>query len=204
MSVKFFKRLSLFFCGFFTFAVAILALGMGSLEQPAVKIVYFVIEPTDSVQASSGQIALRGGAGYPIGGGVAFGVYFTKTEAKEVLGALQVEYVNACIYPMEVRICDAEDDFAYTAMQVVDGWTEYLRDGGNQKTAQSGLTEVVGLLNWKGEQVGSTFLLRLSEALQDSVSGTVLRIEKLREFTCFALEELSLKNRRQYFKTERI
>ncbi len=193
MSVRFFKRLCLCVCVVFVAAVVGLSLGVKNKEISTVKTVYYVVEETESVGASSSQIALRGGAGYEIADGVAFGVYFSEDEAEQVLGRLQEEYDRVIVYPLSLTFLSAEDSFVYNVLEVVEGWTKVLQNGGAQDTVKEGLQSAAKLLSFQAEKADSSFLRKLSEVLESRLQEKVLYVATLRNFICFGCEQLSLR-----------
>lgn len=195
MSVQFLKRLCLSVCAVFITAVVAFSLGGRKDAIYAVKTVYYVVEPTESVAASGGKIALRGGAGYPIADGVAFGVYFSEKEAEQIRCRLEGEYSEVMLYPVRLSFHSSEDSFAYTVLQIVEEWTKILQNGGAQAAVREGLQSVAGLLSWRGKKENSTFLLILCGELENCLAEKVLYVDRLRELTCFGCEQLSLKNK---------
>lgn len=195
MSVRFLKRLCLSVCAVFIMAVVVLSLGDRKDAIYTVKTVYYVVEPTESIEASSSQIALRGGAGYAIAEGVAFGVYFSEGEAAQTCRRLEGEYSQVMLYPVRLCLLSSEDAFTYNVLEVVEGWTKILQNGGAQATVREGLQSIVELLLWRGKKENSVFLLNLSEELKRRLTEKVLYADALRNFICFGCEQLSLKNR---------
>ena len=193
MSVNFLKRLCLCVCVVFITAVVGLSLGVKNEEISTVKTLYYVVQKTESVSASSSQIVLRGGAGYAIADGVAFGVYFSESEAEQALDRLQEEYSHVIVYPLEVSFLSSEDAFAYSILEVVEGWTKVLQNGGAQDTVREGLQSVAKLLSFRAEKADSSFLRKLSEELETRLQEKVLYVAMLRNFICFGCEQLSLR-----------
>ena len=193
MSVRFLKRMCLCVCVVFITAVVALSLGVKKESTSTVKTVYYVLQKTESVEASSSQISLRGGAGYAIADGVAFGVYFSESEAEQVLCNLKSEYGKITVYPLEVSFRSSEDVFAYNVLKVVEGWTKVLQNGGAQDTVKEGLQSVAKLLSFRAEKADSSFLRKLSEALEGRLQEKVLYVAALRNFICFGCEQLSLR-----------
>ena len=193
MSVAFFKRLCLSVCAVFITAVVAFSLGGKKDGIGAGKTVYYVVQKTESVGASSAQIALRGGAGYAIADGVAFGVYFSESEAEQTLCKLEREYNQVMMYPLELSFLSSEDAYAYNVFEVVEGWTKILQNSGAQATVREGLQSVAKQLSWRGKKENSNFLLMLSEELENCLAEKVLYVDALRKFTCFGCEQLSLK-----------
>ena len=194
MSVKFFKGLCLAVCAIFIMGTVAFSLG-GKQTMGTVKTVYYVVEPTESIGASSSQIALRGGAGYAIADGVAFGVYFSEGEAEQARCRLEGEYSQVMLYPMQLSFLASEDAFAYSVLQIVEEWTKILQKGDAQATVREGLQSIAELLSWRGEKEHSVFLLNLSEELNNRLTEKVIYVDALRNFTCFGCEQLSIKNR---------
>ncbi len=195
MSVAFFKRLCLSVCAVFVALAVVLSLGGKNDGGIAVKTVYYVVQETKSVEASSAQITLRGGAGYAIADGVAFEVYFSEEEAKQTLRGLEREYCGIMVYPLELLFLSAEDAYAYSVLEVVGGWTKVLQNGGAQATVREGLESVVRQLSWRAKKEKSDFLSMLCGELRGCLEENILYVDALRRFTCFGCEELSLKNR---------
>ena len=194
MSVKFLKNLCLSVCMVFISSVVALSLGGKRGAVGVVKTVYYVVQATESVGASSSQIALRGGAGYAIADGVAFGVYFSESEAEQTLRRLKCEYSQVVVYPLDVSIFSSEDGYAYNVLEIVGGWTEILQNGGAQATVREGLQSVARQLSWRGKKDNSALLLTLCEELKSRLAEKVLYVDALRNFICFGCEQLSVKN----------
>ena len=195
MSVKFLKRLCLAACVAFISVVLVFSLGVGRKTTAKVKTVYYVVQATENIEATCSQISLRGGAGYAIAHGVAFGVYFSESEAELTLRRLESEYSEVSVYPLDVSIVSSVDAFAYNLLEVVGGWAKVLQNGGAQATVREGLESVVRQLSWRAKKEKSDFLLMLCEELQGCLEENILYVDALRRFTCFGCEELSLKNR---------
>ena len=190
---SFLKRLCLCVCVVFSTVVVALSLGVKKNGISTVKAVYYVVQKTESVEASSSQIFLHGGAGYAIADGVAFGVYFSESEAEQVLCNLKSEYGKITVYPLEVSFRSSEDVFAYNVLEVVEGWTKVLQNGGAQDTVREGLRSVAKVLSFRAAKADSSFLRQLSEVLESRLQEKVLYVATLRNFICFGCEQLSLK-----------
>ena len=204
MSAKIFQRCVCWICGVITALFTIVSLGVSGAETAPVKTVYYVVERTESLQASSCQMALRGGAGYIMSEGVAFGVYFSAADAEGAVAALCEEYDTIVLYPKEIRLSARADEAAYSILQVVDGWIRFLQGGGAQAVVREGLRTSAKLLSWCAEEGDEAYLSELAVELENRLAEKVLYTETLREFTCFACERLSLRNRRRYYPIERI
>jgi len=90
MSREYYKRILVVWSIVVLFMAYICASAVTLLPNSAqIQSIYFIVEPTDSVAASSSSMSLRGGAGYVMAdGGVAFSVYFSKAQA-ELAGHMQ-------------------------------------------------------------------------------------------------------------------
>ena len=179
----------------FISVVLVFSLGVGRKTTAKVKTVYYVVQATENIEATCSQISLRGGAGYAIAHGVAFGVYFSESEAELTLRRLESEYSEVSVYPLDVSIVSSVDAFAYNLLEVVEGWKKVLQNGGAQDTVKEGLQSVAKVLSWRAEKENSPFLLMLSGELKGCLEERVLYVDTLRKFICFGCEQLSLKNR---------
>lgn len=198
MSAIFFKRLGLALCALVSVTVCVMALALPQRAANAHKSVYFVIEQTDSIAASSGQITLRGGAGYCMNDCVAFGVYFAFSDAERVEEKLRKEYASVEILPLELALQGEEGTFAYTVIRIVDGWTQVLQKGGRQSVVRAGLEETLRILSYKAKQVDGGLLTELAEPLKRLLESS-LYVGDLRYYTCFACERLYQKGQQGYF-----
>ena len=191
MSVKFFKRLSVLFCAVVCFGSVLLAGILKTSATKSVRAVYFVLTETESVQASAGEISLRGGAGYPIDGGVAFGVYFSLKEAEAATVEISKEYANTYIRNYSIKTLDKKGNLGviFTSLQLVQGWIDVLEKGGRQSVVKNGLSEISSVLIKKGEDCKDILSFELGEELEEIASKTVFASE-LRFFLCSACDRI--------------
>ena len=93
MSREYYKRILVVWSIVVLFMAYICASAVTLLPNSAqIQSIYFIVEPTDSVAASSSSMSLRGGAGYVMAdGGVAFSVYFNKSAGR---GSSRIAFVG--------------------------------------------------------------------------------------------------------------
>ena len=188
MSREYFKRTAVALsCVFLLVAYLCASLVSGMPISAESQSVYFIVEPTDSVAASSGSMSIRGGAGYEMAdGGVAFCAYFLKEEAVKAHESLLLEYPTAelCTYTRNGGF-DAKERVIVTAVKIVDGWIDFLSQGITQNRVREGIGEVIATLQYLADPLAEQF----AEALMDCLDG-VITVRDLRYTVCFVAERL--------------
>ena len=153
------------------------------------KTVYFVVYPTESVEASTSEISLRGGAGYALTGeAVAFGVYFSQDEASGCKDRLCTQYpavrVKACLFSLKE---EGLTNTLYGILRVMDGWIKALENGTRQSVVKNGLAEVAGLVYRVGVESGKTVFCDFSKEIL-AISEGIVYASELRYLLCWMVD----------------
>lgn len=192
MIKEFFKRTVIALTAIFMLAVYCCA-GAVFLRPPKGGDVtaYFLVDRTDSVAASMEMVSLRGGAGYLMAtGAVALNVYFSELEAQSALSGILSEYPTAKIesYAKKGGFND-EEKFLFSAVKMVEGWGQVLKEGVSQSRIREGLREVAATLDYRFRGVSDKRCKAFLEELSICADG-IITIGKVRYFLCFAAERL--------------
>jgi len=197
MSREYYKRILVVWSIVVLFMAYICASAVTLLPNSAqIQSIYFIVEPTDSVAASSSSMSLRGGAGYVMAdGGVAFSVYFSKAQAEEVRESLLLEYPNSELRTYtKVGPLTNQEKILLTALEVLCGWVEALKRGITQTQAREGVEEVIAVLRY----INNSEAVRLADALAECLED-VLTVRELRYCACSTAEALWNGNKSSIF-----
>ena len=194
MSAIFFKRIAVFISAVWVIFVLCATMFRGNARQAVLRerTVYFLVYPTESVEASSGEISLRGGAGYPyLDGMVAFGVYLDLEKGEEALRSVALEYPSASLMVKVVSWNLGECwEAVYGCLSVLDGWIEALENGARQSVVKAGITETSKTLDYIRRVYDEVLLEELSAGLVEAADG-VLYASDLRWLLCLGCDKLS-------------
>ncbi len=191
MLTSFFRKITIVFCLSVIICAVALTFWVGTNEINATKNVYYLVYPTDSVEAAALSIELRGGAGYYLKNeGVALHVYTNAESANSALDGLKKEYGAAFIESRSVLINTQEKKVLWQSLGVIEQLIVLLQEGCRQSSAKDVLHSATVVLSANGESGG------LSVALANELA----KIEKdgiftaeLRYFLCSAYERFSQK-----------
>ena len=193
MSTIFVKRSVLVLSLLWVFIVVTASMGLGCEEKASKNKaeVFYLVYPTESIEAATETISIRGGAGYAYKEGwVAFGVYFKEEKAGDVLTSLQKEYptaqVHRRVFSWGNYECWGE---AYTVFALIDGWIGVLESGGRQSIVKEGLQKQVELHQYMGQVYDEELMCELALGLEETMQGIVYANE-IRLFLCDSCDKV--------------
>ena len=191
MLTSFFRKIVTAICLSVIVCSAALTLWVTTSRTNETKNVYYLVYPTDSVEAVALSVELRGGAGYYLKGeGVALHVYTNMESANDALQGLKKEYSTAFIESRSVWVNTQRKRVLWQSLGVIERLIVLLQEGCRQSAANNLLNSVVGVLRANGESNGLSSLL--ANELMDIEKDGVFAAE-LRYFLCSAYERFSQK-----------
>lgn len=191
MLTSFFRKIALVFSLCVIVCAVALTSWVGANETKATKTVYYLVYPTDSVEAASLSVELRGGAGYYLKNeGVALHVYTNPESANSALGGLKKEYPTAFIESRSLLVNTQRKKVLWQSLGVIERLIVLLQEGCRQSSAKDVLRSVSLVLRANGDVDGLSVLLanELDEIEKDGIYTA-----ELRYFLCSAYERFSQK-----------
>lgn len=191
MLTSFFRKITMMFCVSVIVCSVALAFLMKSTGKNGIKNVYFLVYPTDSVEAAALSVELRGGAGYYLKNeGIALHVYTNVESANNALDGLESEYSTAFIVGRPLVVDSQRQKVLWQSLGVIERLIVLLEEGCRQSSAKDVLCSVGTVLRANNEGNGLSVLLanELAEIEKDGIFTAELRC-----FLCSAYDRFSQK-----------
>ncbi len=191
MLTSFFRKIVTAICLSVIVCSAALTLWVTTSRTNETKNVYYLVYPTDSVEAAALSVELRGGAGYYLKNeGVALHVYTNMESANDALQGLKKEYSTAFIESRSVWVNTQRKRVLWQSLGVIERLIVLLEEGCRQSSAKDVLCSVGTVLRANNE--GNGLSVSLANELVEIEKDGIFTVE-LRYFLCSAYDRFSQK-----------